>query len=133
MLTGPPADTDGVIHRVLAAISLVCCVLVFASFALFARDQVAGASKHQQSELVGTAVQPPGAAKLKVKPVGQPRRFIDGAAGKLTSPFDSFVHSDNAWVKHGVPAALALLVYGLGLGILGRFAQGGARLPTPRP
>jgi hypothetical protein len=54
---------------------------------------------------------------------GQPRAFIDSAAHTLTSPFTSFVRSNNDWVTHGFPAAVALLVYGLGFGYLARFAQ----------
>jgi hypothetical protein len=52
MLVAPSADTDGVIDRVLRLTALACCVLVALSFAMFARDQMAGASEHQQTELV---------------------------------------------------------------------------------
>jgi len=113
-----------VVHRALVTISTVCCMLVLASFALFAHDQVAGASQHQQTAEL------PNAAALAPKPVtapkphAQPRRFIDGAAHTLTSPFHSIIQSDNAWVDHGIPAALALAVYGLGLGYLARFSRG---------
>jgi hypothetical protein len=99
-------------------------VLVISSFALFAHDQVAGASQHQQTAEL------PGAAALAPKPVAphkphaQPRRFIDGAASTLTSPFHSVIKSDNTWVDHGIPAVLALAVYGLGLGYLARFSRG---------
>jgi len=113
-----------VIHRVLVLASVVCCGLVFASFVLFADTQIAGASRHQQSELVSAVPVQTGGTHTKAE--GQPRKFIDDAAGALTSPFDSLVQSDNDWVRHGLPAALAMLVYGLGLGILARFAQGGA-------
>jgi hypothetical protein len=111
-----------VIHRALTTISLVCCTLVFASFALFTYDQVAGASKHQQNELVVAA---PGATTVthKAHVVGQPRRFIDGAAKALTSPFNALVRSDNDWVKTGLPDAVALLAYGLGISFLARFVR----------
>jgi len=111
-----------VIHRVLVTISLVCCLLVFASFALFTNDQLAGASKHQQNELVAGA---PAGGATTVKPhvVAQPRRFIDDAAKALTSPFAAVVRSNNDWVKTGLPDALALLTYGLGISFLARFVQ----------
>jgi hypothetical protein len=99
-------------------------VLVIASFALFAYDQMAGASQRQQ-----TAELPGGAPTVAAKPItphkhAQPRRFIDGAASTLTSPFGSVIQSTNDWVNHGIPAVLALIVYGLGLGYLARFSRG---------
>ena len=36
-----------VLHRALHLFSLFCCLIVAASFVLFAHDQVAGASRHQ--------------------------------------------------------------------------------------
>jgi hypothetical protein len=111
-----------VLPRLLATLSTVCCVLLLASFALFAHDQMAGASQHQQyAELPGGA---PVAAQAAAHKRAQPRRFIDGASHTLTSPFSSIVQSNNAWVEHGVPTVLALAVYGLGLGFLARFSRG---------
>ena len=40
-----------------------------------------------------------------------------------SAPFDAIVESTNQWVKHGLPAVFALLVYGLGLGYLARYAS----------
>jgi hypothetical protein len=92
---------------------------------LFAHDQLAGASRHQQYALAAEA---PGSAVPVVKPRqhGQVRRFVDKAAADLTSPFNSLVQSQNTWIRHGVPAAVAMLVYGLGLGMLARYAQSDA-------
>ena len=45
------ADPLRVINRLLTYMSIACCALVIVSFGLFARDQMAGASEHQQSEL----------------------------------------------------------------------------------
>jgi hypothetical protein len=109
-----------VISRVLRLVAFVCCALVVASFGLFARDQMAGASQHQQTELVAGAH--PTVATTPAKPHAQPRRFIDDAAKVLTTPFDAVVQSTNLWVKHGLPALFAVLVYGLGLGYLARFS-----------
>jgi hypothetical protein len=115
-----------VFHRVLVLTACLCCGLVSVSFALFARDQLAGASKHQQSELVANQPITPG-----VTPIhhgrAQPRRFIDGAARALTSPFRSIVRSDNAWVLHAIPTFFALLIYGVGLGYLARYSSGQSR------
>jgi hypothetical protein len=124
MLAPAAADRAIVVHRAIVTISTVCCLLVIASFALFAHDQMAGASQHQQTaELPNAAALAPRPA-ASGKPHAQPRRFIDGAARTLTSPFSSIVNSNNAWVQHGLPAVLALAVYGLGLGYLARFSRG---------
>jgi hypothetical protein len=124
MLLGRAADVPSVLPRLLAAVSSICCVLVLASFVLFAHDQMAGASQRQQ-----TAELPGGAQVFAAPPApphkhAQPRRFIDGAANALTSPFRSVIQSSNDWVNHGIPAVLALVVYGLGLGYLARFSRG---------
>jgi hypothetical protein len=126
MLVAPTADTCSVISRSIKLISLVCCGLVVLSFAMFARDQMAGASVHQQTELASGN----NAATVPVaptKPEAQPGRFINHAAKALTSPFDAIVRSSNAWVQHGLPAVVALLVYGLGLGYLARYSSGLSR------
>jgi hypothetical protein len=124
MLVARIADAPRVVvHRTLVLAAFVCCTLVLASFALFARDQLARASAHQQSELVATAPAgrgTPGTAHGHE----QPRRFIDGAARALTSPFDAIVHSDSQWVRRGLPTLLALLAYGVGLGYLARYSSG---------
>jgi hypothetical protein len=120
MLIVPEVDTGRVISRVLRLTAFACCALVVASFAMFARDQVAGASQHQQTALVAGA-HPTAASTAPVKHA-QPRRSIDAAAKVLTKPFAAIVQSTNLWVTHGLPAVLALLVYGLGLGYLARFS-----------
>jgi hypothetical protein len=112
-----------VVHRLLVFTSIVCCALVAASFAMFARDQVAGASKHQQNELVAGAPTTTGPIPVH-KATAQPRKFIDAAARDLTSPFKSLVQSDSQWVLHGIPTILALLAYGAGLGFAARYTRG---------
>lgn len=122
MLMAPAVETGPVISRIIRFASLACCALVVMSFAMFARDQMAGASEHQQTELVA-------GANTSATPVAithrhsQPRRFIDSAAKTLTSPFSAVVKSNNAWVQNGLPAVFALIVYGVGLGYLARFAS----------
>ncbi|MGN6871783.1 MAG: hypothetical protein ACTHMY_25610 [Solirubrobacteraceae bacterium] len=108
------------ISRVLRLTAFACCALVVASFAMFARDQMAGASQHQQTALVAGA-HPTAASSTPVKHA-QPRRTIDEAAKVLTTPFDEIVQSSNLWVKHGLPALFAVLVYGMGLGYVARFS-----------
>jgi hypothetical protein len=109
-----------VIYRALVVTSFVCCALVAISFTLFARDQATGAAQRQQYEVASGA--PPAPRRAAPKPVPQPRRFIDDAANSLTSPFQSLIQSTNPWVVHGVPAILALIVYGIGLRFLARWS-----------
>jgi hypothetical protein len=123
MLKRLAADTSTVIHRILVWAAFVCCAFVVLSFVMFVHDQAAAGSQHQSNELVGATTSPGGSAPAPVHH-SQPRRFIDGAANDLTSPFRSLVHSTNVWVTHGVPTLLALLVYGFGLGFLARFSRG---------
>jgi hypothetical protein len=112
-----------IFHRVLVLTSFACCALVALSFTMFARDQLAGASAHQQHEIL--TGNPPRPTSVPVQKVhGQPRRFIDDAARRLTSPFDSLVTSHNTWALRALPSLLALLVFGFGLGFLARYASG---------
>jgi hypothetical protein len=121
MLIAREVDTGSVMSRVLRLTAFACCALVVVSFAMFARDQIAGASQHQQTELVAGA--PPTASSSTAVKHAQPRRSIDAAAKALTSPFDAIVQSSNEWVKHGLAALFALIAYGLGLGYLARFSS----------
>ncbi len=110
------------IHRVLVLSAYVCCGLVIASFALFARDQFAGASEQQTSEIVAGQSATVAAVPVKTHHA-QPRRFIDDAASALTSPFRSLVRTDSHWAVEIEGTLLALLTYGLGLGFLARYAR----------
>jgi hypothetical protein len=94
---------------------------VLVSFALFVRGQLVAGSAHQQQLIGSTSASGPASSN---HPPGQPRRFIDGAAHALTSPFDGVVGSNSQWVDQGVPTAIALVVYGLGLGFAARYTRG---------
>lgn len=118
MLIAVSVDLWVVISRVLLICSLACCGIVLASFALFAYDQTSGASKHQVASLNGSASN--SASRPAAKHEAEPRRFIDGAAHALTSPFRSLLQSNSQWAVWGFATVLALLVYGLGLGLLSR-------------
>ncbi len=121
MLVSATADTRVVIHRALVVTACTCSLLLLVSFALFARDQVSAGSKHQQGLLVAST---PGSPAPATHPKGQPRRFIDGAASALTSPFHSIVASDSDWVNHGIPTIFALVAFGGGLGFMARYSRG---------
>ena len=46
------------------------------------------------------------------------REVVDDANDVLLAPFANLIDSDSRWVQHGIPALLALLLYGVGLGFL---------------
>jgi hypothetical protein len=112
------------ISRLLSFAAVACCGLVVASFALFAAGQAAAGSAHQVQAVGGAPI---AAASAPAAPAprreAQPRRFIDGAAALLRSPFAGVVQSDSAWVNEALPSALALLAYGFGLGYVARLAR----------
>jgi hypothetical protein len=111
-----------VIHRLVTLVAWACCALICASFGLFAFNRLAGVSERQQLAAAGQAA-PTSTASAAHHPKSQPRRFIDGAASELTQPFASIVQSHTPWADRGVPALLGLLVYGVGLGYLARYAR----------
>jgi len=125
MLGGAAADM-GVMGSILKWASLLCCLVLVLSFAIFAEHQVSGAASRQAAE-VETGQLSSGTSAPAHK-TGQPQRFIDGAASDLLSPFSAVISSDNAWVRQGIPTLLGLLVYGFGLGFLARWSSGRARL-----
>jgi hypothetical protein len=108
-----------IVVRLLRLISFVVCLIVIASFTVFAVDQAKGASNVQQeqlnSEIPGAAGGPP--APKTVKREGSLHRSLDKASNKLTSPFNGLTSGFNSqWAVHGVKLLLALLVYGFALG-----------------
>ncbi len=121
MLIAPAAETGPVIPRALRLIATLCCAILVISFAMFARDQMAGASEHQQAEMVAGSTSPSPAASTRRH--SQPRRFVDSAAKTLTAPFDPIIKSSNPWVDHGLMTFFALIAYGVGLGYLARYAS----------
>jgi hypothetical protein len=122
MLTTGLADADHVISGTLGLCRYVCCGLVIVSFAMFAADQMGGASKHQVAEV--TTGRATGTSTAAVAHPGEPRQFIDGAARALTAPFRAVISSGSQWVQRGFALICALLLYGVGLGYLLRYSQG---------
>lgn len=105
------------VRLVLVTAAYVCCGLVLASFLLFALDEASGASQHQVAEI---STPSPGSRPSLPAKKTQPRKFIDGAAATLTSPFSPLVGSSSEWGKKIFETICALLLYGFGLGFLAR-------------
>jgi uncharacterized membrane protein YsdA (DUF1294 family) len=116
------------VARVIRLCSFVGCIAVLASFALFAVDQTRSASI-EQSRKVEPALSTATAASGSAGPAsaaaashrhGSLRRTVESASNTLTSPFSGVVSSSSEWLDRAVKLALALAVYGFGLGYLAR-------------
>jgi hypothetical protein len=113
---------------VVRLLAIVSSGIVLLGFAFFATDELSRGSQNQQNKLdkeVTGALEDPApiaptpdveAAREKVN--GKFREAVDDANDVLLGPFTDLVDSNDRWVTHGVPAVLALLLYGLGLGTL---------------
>jgi hypothetical protein len=109
-------------------IAILSSGLVLLGFAYFATDEMSRGSQNQQnalaSELAGTIDPVPVAPTPDVEADrerlnGTFREAVEDANDVLLRPFTGIAESgDTRWVSHGVPALLALLLYGLGLGML---------------
>jgi hypothetical protein len=109
------------IVRFLRLASFVICLIVVASFVIFAAGQTKSASKHQTEELSGKVR--PGTSSTGDASTHESslHKDIDEASEELTSPFAGIVSgSSSEWLIRGVKLALALAVYGFGLGYLAR-------------
>ena len=116
-------------ERILRIAAILVSAVVLVSFALFAVDELNGASANNEAKLAQDleANPAPAAAAQRAKDHGAVREAIDKANDLLVSPFQGIVgRDDSRWVKRGVPALLALLVFGFGLGFLARFMRGRA-------
>jgi hypothetical protein len=119
------------IVRLLRLASIAICLIVIASFALFAINETKSASGRQQEALVngGPAAtttgsqSSSGAASRAPKHESAVHKAIDEASSKLTSPFSGVLSSSSEWATRGGKLLLALLVYGFGLGYLARMLR----------
>jgi hypothetical protein len=114
------------IARLLRLVSTLACVVIVASFALWAADEGRASSEQQIAKLDPTTNVPITAATPATPatpPPAEPRHggvrgAIDDVNAALVGPFDGVVTSNDSWVRHGAPALIALLAYGLLLRLL---------------
>jgi hypothetical protein len=107
-------------------IAIAVSAVVLLGFALFAVNEMDKGSQAQQDKVereLGHApndLVAPSAREEAFREAHQGtfHEAVDDANDVLLRPFVDLVDSDNAWVNHGVPALLALLIYGFGLGML---------------
>jgi hypothetical protein len=109
-------------------LAIACSGIVLLGFAFFATDELSRGSQNQQNkldkEVTGTLVDPAPIAPTTDQEAARERtnskfrELVDDANDVLLGPFAGLINSNERWVTHGVPALLALLLYGLGLGML---------------
>ena len=107
--------------------SIATCLIVIASFAVFAADQTKAASGRQQEQVNGlTAGVPAQGAGPGSTAAAKPHESVihealDEAASTVTAPFSGLVSgSTSEWAIRAGKLLAALLVYGFGLGYLAR-------------
>ncbi|MEX2193788.1 MAG: hypothetical protein WD844_00750 [Thermoleophilaceae bacterium] len=108
--------------------STAATVLVVVGFALFALDETREGSAATVSRIADASG---GAAERERESHnGGVREAIDDVNDVLLTPFEGIVSgTDSEWVRHGVPALLGFLLYGLALRLLANIPQG--RRPEP--
>ncbi len=99
-------------------LAIAISAVVMLGFVIFAVDETDKGSKSQQAKLERELTPNAKQEAVREKEHGPVREVVDDANDVLLAPFTGLVDSDNAWVNHGIPALLALLVYGVGLGFL---------------
>ncbi|MEA2271563.1 MAG: hypothetical protein QOI98_271 [Solirubrobacteraceae bacterium] len=111
-------------------VAIAASLLVVAGFAAFAVDELGAATKRTEAQLdAGSSPSPtPSEEKTRERHHTRVRKWVDDANDVLLTPV-AWVSdgSGNRWVRRGVPALLALALYGFGLGYVARFAHGRAR------
>jgi hypothetical protein len=110
------------VAHVLRIASTVACGIVIAAFVFWASDEGRAGSESQVARL-SQSDGPSGAAIPAEQPAGAPpaadpehggvRGAIEDANRALLSPFDHIGQDGDDWARHGFPALLALLTYGL--------------------
>ena len=104
--------------KLIRLVSVIVCLIVIASFIVFAVNQTKTASGHQR-EVLGesSAAVHHGTVTNKKSSI---HKALDEASEELTAPFSGIVSGSSEWAKRSVRLVLALLVYGFGLGYLAR-------------
>jgi len=109
-------------------VAILTSGIVLLGFAFFAVDEMDRGSRTQQNlldrEVKGAQYDPapiaptPGQEHAREQVNGAFHEVVDDANDVLLGPFTGIVDSNDRWVTHGVPTLLALLLYGVCLGML---------------
>jgi hypothetical protein len=121
-------------RNVVLLASTIATAFVLLGFGLFALDEVSAGSRATIERLDGGHRPAPGETGERTREgaSGGPRELIADVNDVLLSPFAGVAAgSDSSWVRHGVPALLGLLAYGLLLRLLAGYLPA-AHGPAPR-
>jgi hypothetical protein len=102
-------------------VAVAASAIVIFSFLAFATEEAGDGSQGQVNKVSEAQDEPDPAANTereRERRHGEVRERIDDANDLLLKPFAGVIDSRNHWVQRIVPGVLALLVYGLGLGLL---------------
>jgi len=125
-----PADTHDVLEKPLRTLSIILTVFVAAGFVLFAIDETRAAANQSAAQVKGqeaaTNASPSyDQERARARAHNKAREFIDDVNDVALAPFAMVSDgSDTSWVRRGIPAVIALLVYGLGLSMMARVSLG---------
>ena len=118
------------LERLIRTAAVAASLLVLAGWGLFAIDEARTASDQTAEEIAGDRAAvvpdpPPVLEQARERAHSAPRELVDDANDVLLSPFNAVAdEAASRWVRRSVPALIGLLVWGLGLGFLARFAGG---------
>ena len=107
-------------------VAIAISAVIVLGFALFAVNEMGKGSQAQQDKVEQELGHAPNDL---INPSAHDEAYREAHQGKfheavddvndvLLAPFVDLVDSDSAWVNHGVPTLLGLLIYGFGLGML---------------
>jgi hypothetical protein len=119
----------GAMGSVIRLAAIIASILVLLGFAFFAVDEMDKGSKTQQTAVGEGTVTTAASEVVAIAPAqdeenarekrnGAAHEAVDDVNDVLLAPFVGLLDSDDAWVNHGIPALLAVLLYGVGLGFL---------------
>jgi hypothetical protein len=121
-----------VLERPLRIIAIAASLLVFTGWLWFAFDETSAASKLTSDEIAGQLAgqqpDPSPDAELTRERVNSPAHEVVADANDiLLKPFAPLAEGFHSkWARRTLPAALALLLYGFGIGLLARYSRGRA-------
>ena len=118
------------LSRTLHVASVCICLIVIASFLVFAVNQTSSASAHQQEVLNNEVPKQTSAASggsgARTSPSHESavHEAIDEASKAFTAPFDGITAGwSSEWLIRSADLGLALLLYGFALGYLARMIR----------
>lgn len=117
------------LERLLRGFAVLASLFVVVSWGLFAVDEARSASDQTTAEVEGrlaarSADPSPEQERARELAHSGARELVDDVNDVLLSPFAPVTEkASSRWVRRTVPAGIALVIYGFGVGLLARFAR----------